>query len=202
MRTTVGHPSTRPESLQESDVHAVGRLQGGESEALRELFERYCPLALRVARGVVRDHAMAEEVVQEVFLSMWTSPQRYSAERGSFRGWLLATVHHKAVDRVRREQTQRKLAERSIPELETIPDIAESVTEDDAISTERARVRAALQSLPSEQRGVIELMYFGGMSQSTVARELGLPLGTVKSRTLLGMRKLRALLVGAPVVAS
>jgi RNA polymerase sigma-70 factor (ECF subfamily) len=107
-------------------------------------------------------------------------------------------VHHRAVDLVRREESQRRRAEdpRLVEPPDRGEDIADAVVEEVGMPEERRAVRAALAELPPEQRQVIELMYFGGRSQSTIAQELGLPLGTVKSRTLLGMRRLRGTLGG------
>jgi RNA polymerase sigma factor (sigma-70 family) len=105
-------------------------------------------------------------------------------------------VHHRAVDAVRREETQRRRAEDAqATELVIAEDPADSVVEELGLPQERKAVRAALEELPAEQRQVIELMYFGGLSQSRIAERLALPLGTVKSRTLLGMRRLRGALI-------
>jgi RNA polymerase sigma-70 factor (ECF subfamily) len=109
----------------------------------------------------------------------------------------MGMVHHRAVDLVRREESHRRRTEEAIPgALEAGPDPAEQVAEELSLPDERRTVRAALEGLPAEQRQVIELMYFDGLTQSTIATKLDLPLGTVKSRTLLGMRRLRSALGG------
>jgi RNA polymerase sigma-70 factor (ECF subfamily) len=179
------------------DRDLVLRIGAGDQEAFRGLFGRYAPSAKALALRVVRQSNLAEEIVQEAFMALWTNPNGYDQQRGSVKSWLMGTVHHRAVDLVRREEAHRRRAERSIPEaLATEPDPAEQVVQEVGAPEEREAVRAALDGLPAEQRQVIELMYFGGRSQSQIAAELGLPLGTVKSRTLLGMRRLRGALTG------
>ena len=179
------------------DRDLVLRIGAGDQEAFRGLFGRYAPSAKALALRVVRQSNLAEEIVQEAFMALWTNPNGYDQQRGSVKSWLMGTVHHRAVDLVRREEAHRRRAERSIPEaMVTEPDPAEQVVQEVGAPEEREAVRAALGDLPTEQQQVIELMYFGGRSQSQIAAELGLPLGTVKSRTLLGMRRLRGALTG------
>lgn len=177
------------------DREMVRRVSRGDEEAFRALFRRYGPAAKALALRVVRQPFMAEEIVQEAFLALWRDPDAYREERGSFRAWIMSAVHHRGVDLVRREEAQRRRAVAAGAEETVQPDVAEAVTEEADIAEQRARVRAALQEIPPEQREVLELMYFGGKTQATIAEELDLPLGTVKSRTLLGMRRLRAMLV-------
>jgi len=187
----------RPADLgEERDRHLLRRIAAGDREAFRQLFGRYAPTAMALARRVVRQPQLAEETVQEAFLSVWRNPRGYDPARGTVRAWLMSAVHHRAVDGVRREEAQRRRAEDvlSLPDLAP-EDPAQSAVDAVGLPQERAAVRTALQELPPEQRQVIELMYFSGRSQSRIAEDLGLPLGTVKSRTLLGMRRLRAALV-------
>jgi RNA polymerase sigma-70 factor (ECF subfamily) len=138
---------------------------------------------------------MAEEVVQEAFLVLWRNPASYRQDRGTFRSWLMSTVHHRAVDAVRREEAQRRRSREWAPMEEAEEDVGTTVVEEAHLADQRARVREALGSIPQEQRKVLELMYFEGKTQTVIAEELALPLGTVKSRTLLGMRRLRTLLL-------
>jgi RNA polymerase sigma factor (sigma-70 family) len=169
----------------------------GDQEAFRGLFDHYGPSAKALALRVVRQTQLAEEIVQEAFTALWKNPDGYDQQRGAVKSWLMGMVHHRAVDLVRREEAHRRRAERSIPQaLATEPDPADQVVAEVDAPEERRAVRAALGQLPPEQRQVIELMYFEGRSQSQIATELGLPLGTVKSRTLLGMRRLRDTLAG------
>jgi RNA polymerase sigma factor (sigma-70 family) len=179
------------------DRELMLRIDSGDQEAFRGLFRRYGPSAKALAFRVVGQTHLAEEIVQEAFTALWKNPDGYDQRRGSVKSWLMGMVHHRAVDLVRREEAHRRRAERSIPAaLATEPDPADQVVEQLDAPKERRAVRAALADLPLEQRQVIELMYFEGRSQTQVATELDLPLGTVKSRTLLGMRRLRGALAG------
>lgn len=180
------------------DRDLVRRVAEGDEEAFRGLFRRYAPSAMALARRVVRQQFLAEEIVQEAFMALWRNPDGYVEERGSVKAWLMGMVHHRAVDLVRREEAHRRRAEETPPDGTVVvpEDPAQQVVEEVGLPEERKAVRAALEGLPPEQREIIELMYFDGLSQTRIADRLSLPLGTVKSRTLLGMRKLRVALAG------
>lgn len=195
----VARPGTKwevPMPVDDEDRELVDGVRARDEASFRALFGRYAPTALSLARRVVGQPFLAEEIVQEAFLAVWRNPDAYDADRGSVRSWLMGTVHHRAVDAVRREGSQRRRAlDARGADLVVVPDPADDVLDELGLPEERKAVRAALDDLPEEQRRVIELMYFGGLSQSTIAARLGLPLGTVKSRTLLAMRRLRAALL-------
>ncbi len=175
-----------------ADGELMLKVRSGDEDAFRGLFARYSPNAKALAMRVVKRSHLAEEIVQEVFLALWKDPQSYDANRGSVKTWLMGMVHHRAVDLVRREESQRRRAQeagRKVVEIEDDP--AEQIVIALGAPEERRAVREALATIPEEQRDVLEMMYFDGLSQSQVADKTGLPLGTVKSRTLLGMRRLR-----------
>jgi RNA polymerase sigma-70 factor, ECF subfamily len=182
--------SIRSAALGDDDL--VRRLAKGDEQAFREFFRTYSPFAKALALRIVSSPGLAEDVVQEVFLSVWQHAADYRGELGSVRAWLFAAVHNRAVDAVRREEAFRRRAQDEvavlIPEAE---DVAEIVTETQELAERRQRILAALEQLPAEQRAVVERMYFEGRTQATIAHETGLPLGTVKSRSLLAMRRLR-----------
>jgi RNA polymerase sigma factor (sigma-70 family) len=195
---------TRPEARVTADLseardrELVQRIERGDEDAFRGLFGRYAPSAMALARRVARQPFLAEEIVQEAFLAVWRNPSGYDQQRGSVRAWLMGMVHHRAVDAIRREESQRRRVEESMVSDPVVsPDPADDVADQIDLPEERKAVRAALDALPDEQRQVIELMYFGGLSQSKISEQLGLPLGTVKSRTLLGMRRLRGAIGGS-----
>ena len=199
------HPDARtiPEACVTADLpeardrELVQRIGRGDEDAFRGLFGRYAPSAMALARRVARQPFLAEEIVQEAFLAVWRNPSGYDQQRGSVRAWLMGMVHHRAVDAVRREESQRRRVEESMVSDPVVsPDPADDVADQIDLPEERKAVREALDALPNEQRQVIELMYFGGLSQSAISDRLGLPLGTVKSRTLLGMRRLRGAIGG------
>jgi RNA polymerase sigma-70 factor (ECF subfamily) len=193
-----GEPRRRTEvsDLQDRrDRELMGRIAQGSAEGFRDLYRRYASTANGLALRVIGDAALAEEVTQDVFLSVWRSAAAYDAARGSVRSWLLTQVHHRAVDIVRKEDAERR---RSMREREPLPaDPTDDVVEDAWLRARRNDIRAALGTISSEQRQVLDLAYFGGLTQTQIAERLGIPLGTVKSRTLTAMLKLREALSGA-----
>jgi len=196
-RTTWSEALETLDLAEARDRDLVDRVGQGDEDAFRSLFARYAPAANALALRVVRQTHLAEEIVQEAFMAVWRNPQAYDRHRGTVRSWLMGTVHHRAVDLVRREEAHRRRAEASIPSAaEELADHADEVVDELDRPGERRVVRAALRELPDEQREVIRLMYFEGLSQTRIAELTGLPLGTVKSRTLLGMRRLRIALGG------
>ncbi|MGH7541700.1 MAG: sigma-70 family RNA polymerase sigma factor [Gemmatimonadota bacterium] len=177
------------------DAELLRRMQrAGDEGAFRELFSRHAALAHALAHRLVRQTHLAEEIVQEAFLALWRSPERYDRSKGSVRSWLMGAVHHRAVDAVRREESQRRRATAASALRVVMDDPADELVVAIDRPREQELVRKALDELPDEQRDVIASMYFEGLSQTQIAQQTGLPLGTVKSRTLLGMRRLRGLL--------
>ncbi len=183
-----------------ADEDLMTRVYDGDARAFAVVFDRHAGVAFSLAYRMCGRRALAEEVVQEAFLSLWRSGARYERARGSVRSWVLAVVHHRAIDVLRHESAR---AGRDIHDEElgaTLP--AEQRTELEVERRSDARlVRGALEELPAEQRQVIELAYFSGFSHSEIAELLGIPAGTVKGRMRLGMGKLRiALGDGADVL--
>jgi RNA polymerase sigma-70 factor (ECF subfamily) len=157
--------------------------------ALAELYDRYGKVAYGLAYRVLQNSSLAEDAVQEAFLTVWRTAGTYVRERGKPSTWLLTLVHRRAVDLVRREQRRR------LPPLEDRAAPVVQGAEEEASNRERRRaVQAALAQLPADQREAIELAYYGGLTQSQLARQLGVPLGTVKSRMFAGLRRLGDLL--------
>jgi RNA polymerase sigma factor (sigma-70 family) len=195
---TLTHP-VRPAGDGVSDADLVRRLAAGDERAMEELYDRYGRPAFSLARRITGEPVFAEEVVQEVFLALWRDPAKYDPSRGGFASWLLATTHHKAVDAVRREQTLRKRRAQAAEEADFYASaVSTGPPVEDAVWTglRGERVRAALSTLPLPQREALTLAYFGGYTQREIADRTGTPLGTVKTRMLAGMRRLRALLDG------
>jgi len=176
----------------ESDLELTRRLSGRDRDAFEELYRRYAPAAYGMALRVLRDPAIAQEVVHDAFASLWRAPEVYDADRGSFRSFFLSLVHHRAVDMVRKEE-RLKERERKVnrARVEDEADVGEVVAEEADLADRRRSVRDALAELPPEQREAVELMYFEGWTQARIAEETGVPLGTVKTRVLAAMRKLR-----------
>jgi len=174
------------------DLELHRRLTGGDREAFDALYRRYAPPAYGLAYRLTAQPVLAQDVVHDAFLALWRAPEAYDPARGPFRTFFLSLVHHRAVDTVRREERLRKRQER-VANLEPShdEDVAEDVVDDEFVAARRVEVRAALTTLPPEQRRVLEMAYFEGMTQVHIAEELGIPIGTVKTRTLAAMRKLR-----------
>lgn len=172
------------------DRRAIEAIARGDEDAFRELFARYAPAAKGLATRVIGDQAIAEEVVQDVFLAVWNKARSYDAERGAVRSWILMQTHHRAVDIVRAEDARRRRSEvHAGPQQEARA--PEDVVEEVWLAERRAAIQAAWGELTDDQRQVLELSYFKGMSQSEVAAATDTPLGTVKSRALAGLRTLR-----------
>jgi len=171
-----------------SDQALLQRIAGRDAQALADLYDRFAPVALALASRILGDRSEAEDVLQVVFTRVWQEAGRYDPAKGSAASWLLAWVRNGAIDRLRRREALRRAA------LHTA-DQAPAGHEDDTshldASAERERVARAVAGLPPDQRQVIELAYFEGMSQTQIAQRLGEPLGTVKTRIRLGMNKLR-----------
>lgn len=158
--------------------------------ALEQLYARYGRACYGLARRILVDEQLAQDAVQEVFLTVWRDADRFDPTRGGFSSWLLSMTHHKAVDSVRREENLRK--RRTTSELlEERPDDGPGV-HDEVWSTVRGeQVRAAMQQLPDAQKEVLTLAYFGGYTQREIAGITNTPLGTVKTRMLAGMKRLK-----------
>ncbi|GAC1611061.1 MAG: hypothetical protein NVS3B26_21540 [Mycobacteriales bacterium] len=172
------------------DRTLVAAVVAGDAAALEGLYRRYGRPCYGLARRILTDDQFAQDVVQEVFLTVWRDAARFDPARGGFSSWLLAMTHHKAVDAVRREENLRK---RRSPAEVLDERISDAPPVDDEVWSllRRARVRDALQLLPAAQREALTLAYFGGYTQREIAGLTGTPLGTVKTRMLAGMRRLR-----------
>ena len=179
----------------------VLRIRAGDRSAVDELYDRYSSRpAFALARRILADDVLAEDVVQDVFLTVWRDPAAFDTARGSFSSWLLAMVHHKAVDAVRREESHRRRQTRAEDDLALSTPTSSRDVEDEAWSrVVSEQVRGALGALPAPQREALTLAYYGGYTQREVAALTSTPLGTVKTRMLAGMRRLREELGGAGV---
>src|SRR5665213_129711 len=183
-----------------ADEDLMARVYEGDTRAFGVIFDRHSSVAFSLAYRMCGRRALAEEVVQKAFLSLWRSGARYDRGRGSVRSWVLAVVHHRAIDLIRHESVRAGRDVHDDGVAATLPALERTELEVERRSDAHL-VRGALEELPSEQRQVIELAYFGGFSHSEIAGMLGIPSGTVKGRMRLGMGKLRlALGDGADVV--
>ena len=179
----------RTEHAHLSDEALVARVARSDDAALAELYDRFGRVAYGLAVRVLRDRSLAEDAVQEAFLALWRTADRFVPERSSARTWVLTLVHRRAVDAVRREERRRA------EPLDNAPEESGARTDEAAwLALERGRVQDALRRLPDQQREALELAYYGGFTQSELAERLGEPLGTIKSRMFNGLGRLRDLL--------
>lgn len=168
--------------MEVDDSELMRRIVGRDSQALSTLYDRYGPACLALSKRVLGDASVAEDVVQELFVKVWDSPQSYQPARGSVRTWLITTARSRSIDALRKQRTRHRIQERAGDDQPTY-----SLPPRRASST----VGRAVEGLPEDQRRVIELAYFEGLTQAEIAKELEMPLGTTKSRLRLGLSKLK-----------
>lgn len=175
------------------DAALVRQLVERQPEALSELYSRHAPMLLALARRILGAVPDGEEVLQEVFVHVWNQAASYDSSRSSVSTWLVLLTRSRAIDRLRNRKVVERAHESSRssggPEHAS-PEGPEAVL----IHERRERVRRELEKLPPEQRQVLEMAFYEGLSQSEIAARADLPLGTVKTRTLLAMKKLRGAL--------
>ena len=176
-------------------VSLMQRVQAGDDGSFAMLYDELAGVVFGTVRRVLRDPAMSEEVTQEVFVELWRTAVRFDPERASVSTWAITMARRRAVDRVRREQSQRDRIERSATQR---PPEVDSTDDTVVASIEAERVARAVAELPDEQRVVIEMAFIDGVSHSDIAERLDLPLGTVKGRVRLGLKKLGGKLGAAP----
>jgi RNA polymerase sigma-70 factor, ECF subfamily len=185
-------PMTSPPST-DAEPALIRRIASGDGDALTRLFDLHSSVALGLLVRILGDRAEAEEVLQEVFLQVWTQADRYDADRSSPRGWLLMLTRSRALDRLRRREARRRREEATAEEESSLM-VEPAGTERLEAVERQSRVSSALGALSPEQRHCIELAFYEGLTHTQIAERLKAPLGTVKSRILLGMSKLRQVL--------
>jgi RNA polymerase sigma factor (sigma-70 family) len=174
---------------EQSDVQLISRVARGDDDALAELYDRHGRLAYGVALRVTRDSMLAQDAVQEAFVALWRTAPQFDPRRASVAGWIVLLVRRRAIDLGRRETRSTRALHTWPPELES------PAAEHHALTRlESARARVALRGLAPEQRAVLQLAYYDGLSQSEIATALEIPIGTVKSRTFAALEHLRTAL--------
>ncbi|MEM9952411.1 MAG: sigma-70 family RNA polymerase sigma factor [Chloroflexota bacterium] len=173
----------------QSDIVLMRCIRKGDQSCLEVLYRRYYNLCYQMAVTLLRDSVAAEEVVQDIFLAIWEKPYKWDSAKGQFSSWLLTVTRYTAIDRLRREN-------RRLSVLDTPLDTVAHLIVTDHKSQEQLRdnirvVQQLLKDLPDEQRDVILLAFFRGLTHEQIAKKQNLPIGTVKSRIRLGLKKLR-----------
>lgn len=187
--------ATAPRTHSDGELQLIQRMAAGDEDALGELYDRWRRIVFAVALRIIGDPHDAEEVLADTFWQAWRQAPRYDRERGSVGTWLVTMARSRALDRARADVRRTAGDERGIAEGPDSEAARQRTAEPADAPVERAEetgiVRQALTELPAEQRETLELAYFGGLSQSEIAERLTIPLGTVKTRLRLALRKLR-----------
>lgn len=175
-----------------SDEALISAIAGGAVWAMEPLYQRYSRILYSLAYRMVSDHQVAEDLIQEAFLSVWRRATSYSPQSGAVRSWLVSIVHHRTIDYLRAVRRRSNMKETTLDEVEqddrtAFPDVWDEAWR----SVQSAQVRSALMNIPTEQRMVIELSYFQGWTHSEIADGCQIPLGTVKARMRLGLQHLK-----------
>lgn len=184
------HSEDKAAPTPNEDAQLLSRVAAGDEAALAELFDRYSGLLTALARRVLNSTSDAEEILQEVFLQVWNQASRYDRSRSSVSTWLVLITRSRAIDRLRSRQVKDRTLlalKQEKPVSHTSPEGSRSVL----MEQRRKRLHSEMLVLPPEQRQVLELAFFSGMTQSEIANATEIPLGTVKTRTLLAMKKMR-----------
>ncbi len=191
----------KEDSANLSDEQLQVKMVNGDEEALAIIFDRYAPQAMGLVLRIVGSRPVAEELVQETFCRAWDKCDTYQANRGSFGGWLLRIARNGALDWLRRQQVRPQVAEGEgeIAALQGWRDHEANVAEAAWLAIKREEVHRAMRQLPDEQRQVLELAYFRGLTRREIAEETGSALGTVHTRARLALQKLRLLLQSAEI---
>lgn len=179
------------ESFDDEDARCIAAMIEGDRAALGALYDRYSTVMLAVAARILGERREAEDLVHDVLLEVWRQARDYDAGRGSVRAWILLRLRSRALDRKKSVGATRVTA----VEPEKLDTHRDAPAEDPSLAPDRTTVRRALAALPDEQRTVLELGYFEGLSSSEIAERIDAPVGTVKSRVAAALAKLRAGLV-------
>jgi RNA polymerase sigma-70 factor, ECF subfamily len=185
-------PANAYSSDSDEDRDLVARMSAGDDRALAQFYERWSRPVYALVAQLVRDPDDADDVVEDTFYQAWRQASRYEPSRGAVSTWIVTIARSRALDRLR---SRRRLREEPLTPVISLDELTDGVIRDPASGAEasevRERVAKALKALPPEQREVLELAYYGGLSQTEIAERTGQPLGTVKTRTRLAGQKLR-----------
>ena len=180
----------------ETDASLAMRIRQGDHDAFRALYERYSSAVLGVALSIVRDREVAEDVVHDVFLGFWRTPQTYEPARGSFPAWLLRVTRNRCIDLLRKRRevnfgaAQQNIDGEPVDPSHWIADPDLSPEIQAVAATVASDVRTALMTLPEDHRHLLELAYFGGLTQREIAERVNKPLGTVKTQMRTSLMRL------------
>src|SRR5437867_11988097 len=175
-----------------SDVDLMLGIQSGDAEALSELYDRYNGVVKALILRIIHDETGADDLLQEVFMEIWNQGKNFSAEKGKPLGWMVTLTRRRAIDALRKKQAYARAEERlqAEPERQPLAWVENATEKDIEAGDTRVLMAKVINSLPEAQQQVIELAFFRGMSQREIAFHTNIPLGTVKTRLELGLKKI------------
>ncbi|HRA46920.1 MAG TPA: sigma-70 family RNA polymerase sigma factor [Thermomicrobiales bacterium] len=173
--------------MEQTDSELISAVAGGDGPALMALYDRYNRLAFGLAFRILNDATAAEEVVQDAYLALWRNSTSFDSSRGGIKTWLLTIVHNRAIDRIRAAKSRGTMVE---IEAADYSGVASDPWDGVVDEIDGADVRAAVAELPDDQRAAVEMAYFQGLTHQEIADQTGTPLGTIKGRLRLGLKKL------------
>ena len=185
----------------DDDKKVLALIVQSDREALGALYDRYGGAVYSLSMHMLRDSGAAEEVTQDVFFNVWRRASSYNAQRGSVTAWLFSIAHHRTIDELRRRRREQTRVQYGVDLSNKPSDGADDPLDYATAQFEHGQLKDALLTLRTEQRQVVELAYFGGLTHSEIATRLGQPLGTVKTRMRLALKKLREVL-GSQILES
>ena len=174
-----------------SDEQLIAQVARGDTAAYEMLYDRYSSAGMGLALRITGDPALAEEVVQETFWRVWRKADLFQNQRGAFTGWFFGIARNLSIDMLRRQRTQGEPVHEAEKIIEQAADPSPGVPETAWLRSKHQQMRAAIETLPREQRSVIEMAYFRGMTRQEIASATGEPLGTIHTRARLALQKLR-----------
>jgi RNA polymerase sigma-70 factor, ECF subfamily len=175
-----------------SDVDLMLRIQAGDADALSQLYDRYSGIVKALILRIIHNETEADDLLQEVFMEIWNQAKNFSAEKGKPLGWVVTLTRRRAIDALRKKQAYARAEERlqAQPEQQPLAWVQNATENDIEAGDTRALMAKVINSLPEAQQQVIELAFFQGMSQREIASHTNIPLGTVKTRLELGLKKI------------
>ena len=173
------------------DLELLAKISEKDRQALAELYDRYGRRVFALAVRMLNDPVGSEEVTQDVFMSVWRRGASYTSKKGKFTTWLFSIAHNRTIDELRKRKRDRSRENTDIDDHLNIQSSDISPADAAVAQSEYLQIRAAMEKLPVEQKHVVDLSYFKGLTQTEIAMKTGQPLGTVKTRMRLALKKLR-----------
>lgn len=195
---TMEAPTASPAPVPPTDEQLMASIQERAPEALAALYDRYSGILKSLIMGVIHNDAEADDLLQEIYMEIWNQAAHYSVQKGKPLGWIVTLTRRRSIDRLRKKQAYARAEERLQLETEQQPEAwVNNSTEDDIeMSDTRRLLLGVLKNLPPAQREAIELAFYSGLSQREIAAKTGIPLGTIKTRLELGLKKISEALKG------